>query len=214
MVDVSASPNRPADMVCPWCSAGITPETAVCPSCGAILNADDPPELPGVTAVDANATRGPATKPAPPARSRIMSWISGDYPDDGSLAADSQALAPPDPAVQREMLRLELEAEVANLQAENDALLSEAAMEGRVIEIPESIKPLLTGEALAEVETLAAENAELADAEGFEAIEEAQDAATGAADAEDTAAADDDAAEGEAAPSEADAAPSEDETPA
>ena len=110
-------------------------------------------EVPGVTAVDAAATRGPATKPTPPARSRIMSWISGDYPDDGTGPVDSQALAPPDPEVQREMLRLELEAEVANLQAENDALLSEAAMEGRVIDIPDSIKPLLTGEALTEVET-------------------------------------------------------------
>ncbi len=207
MVDTSAPTNRPADMVCPWCSAAITSETAVCPSCGAILNADEPVEVPGVTAVDANATRGPATKPTPPARSRIMSWISGDYPEDGSLSADSQALAPPDPEVQREMLRLELEAEVANLQAENDALLSEAAMEGRVIEIPDSIKPLLTGEALTEVETLAAENA----AEGFEAIEEAQEDAMVEADAAD-ASADGDAEDASAA--DDDAAPAEDDTPA
>jgi hypothetical protein len=205
MVDTSASPNRPADMVCPWCSAAITAETAVCPSCGAILNADEPVEVPGVTAVDAQATRGPATKPAPPARSRIMSWISGDYPDDGTAPADSQALAPPDLEVQREMLRLELEAEVANLQAENDALLSEAAMEGRVIDIPDSIKPLLTGEALTEVENAIDENtAEEAAAEG-----DARDDADAATDGDDAA------TEADDTPATEDDAPAtEDETPA
>jgi hypothetical protein len=137
-----------------------------------------------------------------------MSWISGDYPDDGSLAADSPALAPPDTAVQREMLRLELEAEVANLQAENDALLSEAAMEGRVIDIPESIKPLLTGEALTEVENAIDENAaEEAAAEGdAEAAEGEADAAEGDADA--TTEADD------ASAAEGGETTTEDETPA
>ncbi len=162
MVDASSPANRPADMVCPWCSAAITAETAICPSCGAILNADEEPDLPGVTAVDAAAAvrtaKSPAAKKTPASRNRIMSWISGDV-DDAGLGGESQALAPPDLEVQREMLRLQLEAEVANLQAENDALLSEAAMEGRVIEIPESIKPLLTGEALTEVENAVAENA-------------------------------------------------------
>ena len=51
-------------------------------------------------------------------------------------------IAPPDPEVQREILRLELEAEVANLQAEADALLSEAVVEGRVVEVPEGDPPL------------------------------------------------------------------------
>ena len=45
--------------------------------------------------------------------------------------ADTGALAPPDADVRREILRLELEAEVANLQAEADALRAEAAVEGR-----------------------------------------------------------------------------------
>ena len=68
--------------------------------------------------------------------------------------ADAQALAPPDPEVQREILRLELEAEVANLQAEADALLSEAVVEGRVVELPEDVQELATGEF--DAETLAA----------------------------------------------------------
>jgi hypothetical protein len=43
-------------------------------------------------------------------------------------------LALPDVEVRREILRLELEAEVANLQAEADALKADAAIEGRLPE--------------------------------------------------------------------------------
>ena len=46
------------------------------------------------------------------------------------------------PQVQREIRRLEYEAEVASLQAEADALLSEAVVEGRVVEVPDGIRPL------------------------------------------------------------------------
>ena len=46
------------------------------------------------------------------------------------------------PQVQREIRRLEYEAEVASLQAEADALLSEAVVEGRVGEVPDGIRPL------------------------------------------------------------------------
>ena len=73
-----------------------------------------------------------AKTPSPRPRNRIMSWISGEYPDEGGgVPAEAGALAPPDLAVRREILRLELEAEVANLQAEADALLAEAKVEGR-----------------------------------------------------------------------------------
>jgi hypothetical protein len=67
-------------------------------------------------------------------RSRLLSWISGEYPDEAPTAADAGALAPPDAEVRREMLRLALEAEVANLQAEADALIAEATLEGRAPE--------------------------------------------------------------------------------
>ena len=70
-------------------------------------------------------------------KSRLLSWISGDDGDDGLHQGRlRKALEPPDDAVKREMLRMELEAEVASLQAENDALLAEAAAEGRVVEVP------------------------------------------------------------------------------
>jgi hypothetical protein len=126
MVDPTLPTDRSADTVCPWCSASVTPETAICPSCAAILISDEERELPGVTAVDLAVLRGKKT----PARSRLLSWISGEYPDEGApVAADSQALAPPDPAVQREILRLEHEAKVANLQAEVASIQSEAVVD-------------------------------------------------------------------------------------
>jgi hypothetical protein len=117
--------------ICPWCSATYTGEPETCPSCGAVLAADPTtdPSLPGLTAIDTAAivrAKTPTVRP----RNRILSWISGDYPDEPGSAADAGALAPPDLAVRREILRLELEAEVANLQAEADALLAEATVEG------------------------------------------------------------------------------------
>lgn len=125
--------------ICPWCSAAVTAETVTCPSCAAVLISDEEQDLPGVTAIDAKILRG---EKAPPPRNRLLSWISGDYPDQTPSPADSQAVAPPDPAVQREIRRLEYEAEVASLQAEADAILSEAVVEGRVVEVPDGIRPL------------------------------------------------------------------------
>jgi hypothetical protein len=139
MVDPTLPTDRSADSVCPWCSTSVTPETATCPSCGAILISDEEPDLPGVTAVDLAVLRG---EKKPPGRSRLLSWISGEYPDDEAPAtvSDSEALAPPDPAVQREILRLEIQAELANLQAEADALRSEAAAEGRELPVEEPLE--------------------------------------------------------------------------
>jgi hypothetical protein len=117
--------------ICPWCSATYTGEPEHCPSCGAVLAADPTadPSLPGLTAIDTAAIVRAKT-PTPRSRNRILSWISGEYPDEVATAADAGALAPPDLAVRREILRLELEAEVANLQAEADALIAEATIEG------------------------------------------------------------------------------------
>jgi hypothetical protein len=117
--------------ICPWCSATYTGEPETCPSCGAVLAADPTtdPSLPGLTAIDTAAIVRAKT-PTVRSRNRILSWISGEYPDEPGTAADAGALAPPDLAVRREILRLELEAEVANLQAEADALLAEATVEG------------------------------------------------------------------------------------
>jgi hypothetical protein len=152
MADQTLSDDRPSESVCPWCSATLVANSPTCASCGAILEGEEDKDVPGLTAVDYAILRGDK-KPAP--RNRLLSWISGDYnPDVASSATEAQALAPPDPEVQREIIRLELEAEVANLQAEADSLLSEAVVEGRVAELPEDIQPLATGEF--DAETLAA----------------------------------------------------------
>ena len=117
--------------VCPWCSANYTGDPDTCPSCGAALAVDPAtdPALPGLTAIDAAAIVRAKTPVARP-RNRLLSWISGEYPDETPSATEAGALAPPDLDVRREMLRLELEAEVANLQAEADALFAEAGLEG------------------------------------------------------------------------------------
>jgi hypothetical protein len=139
MVDASSTGDRPETAVCPWCSAALTPDATVCPSCGANLVSDGEPNVPGVTAIDAASIV--RSKAAPQPRNRLLSWISGEYPNDVQSKAEAQAIAPPDLDVRREILRLELEAEVANLQAEADAIRSEAAAEGRTIELPEVAAP-------------------------------------------------------------------------
>ena len=139
MVDASPPVDRPAASVCPWCSTPLGPDAVTCPSCGAALTGDEEPHVPGVTAIDqksAAAKRRPTKSP-----SRLMAWIAGDTQDDIPSEAEAQAIAPPDLEVRREIMRLELEAEVANLQAETDAILAEAVAEGRAIEMPEDAPP-------------------------------------------------------------------------
>lgn len=131
MVDETLSGGGSAASVCPWCSAPVAGAPQICPSCGAALDGElADPSLPGVTAIDAAAIVR-AKMPTPRSRSRLLSWISGDYPEEANQVGDAAALAPPDLEVRREILRLELEAEVANLQAEADALRAEATVEGR-----------------------------------------------------------------------------------
>jgi hypothetical protein len=139
MADASSTGELPVSAVCPWCSAALLPDAVVCPSCGANLVADGDPNVPGVTAIDAASIV--RSKTSPPQRSRLLSWISGEYESDLPSKAEAQAIAPPDLDVRREILRLELEAQVANLQAEADAIRSEAVAEGRTLDLPEVDAP-------------------------------------------------------------------------
>jgi hypothetical protein len=114
---------------CPWCSAPLPAgEIETCPSCGAQLVPDTDAAVPGVTAIDPEAIVRAAHQPTPQRRNRLLSWISGEY-DAGEEPIAPGSVAPPDPAVRREMLRLVLEAEVANLQAEAGMVLAEAEVE-------------------------------------------------------------------------------------
>jgi hypothetical protein len=156
MADQTLSADRPSESVCPWCSATIVPGSPTCASCGASLESEEDRDVPGLTAVDMAILRGEKKEQPAPSRNRLLSWISGDYTVEPAplTPSQSQALAPPDPEVQREIIRLELEAEVANLQAEADSLLSEAVVDGRVSELPQDVQELATGEF--DAETLAA----------------------------------------------------------
>ncbi len=112
---------------CPWCSADVPdPAPEHCPSCGAALVAapGTDKDIRGITTLDPEAIAArpgrcrPATEPhrrSSPARSPSR-WIPSTNPE---------SLAPPDTAVRREMLRLQLEAERADQEAETVALKSD-----------------------------------------------------------------------------------------
>jgi hypothetical protein len=130
MVDEATTEASAPVPRCMWCSAVLPSESEItCPSCGATLIGDGDSQVPGVNAIDAAAILRGAHSPKPKQRSRLMSWISGEYDEDADKPAPPGSLAPPPPEVRREMLRLELEATVANLQAEADSIAAEAAME-------------------------------------------------------------------------------------
>jgi hypothetical protein len=130
--DVTTGASTPLPH-CMWCSAELLSDNEVtCPSCGATLIGEGESQVPGVTAIDAEAiVRGARAARAKP-RSRLMSWISGEYDDDSAKPAPPGSLSLPPPDVRREMLRLELEAQVANLQAEAGAIAAEAAVESGI----------------------------------------------------------------------------------
>jgi hypothetical protein len=121
----TAGPNH-----CPWCSAELPPEAVEnCPSCGATLVGESEAALPGVTAIDAEAIVRNARMPTAQRRSRILSWFGGEDTTPDEAPAPPGSLAPPPPDVRREILRLELEADIANLQAEADSIVADAALE-------------------------------------------------------------------------------------
>jgi hypothetical protein len=129
--DVTAGATTPAPH-CTWCSAELPSDhETICPSCGATLLGDGEKQVPGLTAIDAEAILRNARAAKAKPRSRLLSWISGDYEaDDAASRAAPGSLAPPPAAVRREMLRLELEAQVANAQAEVESMAADAAIEG------------------------------------------------------------------------------------
>ena len=200
MVDEAQPGGGSAASICPWCSTPYQGPAETCPSCGATIEGDTvDPSLPGLTAIDAAAIVRSKQQPTGRSRNRLLSWISGEYPDEAATPADAAALAPPDLEVRREMLRLELEAEVANLQAEADALRAEATVEGRA----EGATPedaAAAEQLVAEIDAIEAE---------LESVDEALESAPLTAEAEST-----DAAEPVDAAPDADAAPADAERPA
>jgi hypothetical protein len=117
--------------VCPWCSAEVPAGRHTCPACGANLVEAGESTVPGLTAIDPAAVlRNVRTTGAAPRRSRILSLITGEEPDDlGATTGSPAALAPPPPDVRREMLRMEIAAEISNLTAEADSIAADEAVD-------------------------------------------------------------------------------------
>jgi hypothetical protein len=112
---------------CPWCSAPLPdPAAERCPSCEAHLTASggEPSDIKGVTTLDTEAILRARSDVARP-RSRILSFITGEVVEEADVQASPDSLAPPPDEVRREMLRLQLEAERADLTAETVALKSD-----------------------------------------------------------------------------------------
>jgi hypothetical protein len=123
--DVPSPPPPDPGALCPWCSAPVaSPDDVTCRACGATLRGDAAIEIPGVTEIDAaHASR--AFAPRKVRRTFGSLFIGGDEGIPPPSEAELPALALPDAEVRREMLRLQLEAELADLNARAAALAAE-----------------------------------------------------------------------------------------
>jgi hypothetical protein len=116
---------------CPWCSALLTEATAEkCPSCGAQLShtSGAEPTLPGVTALDTDAILR-ARSDAGRSKGGILGFLTNRDLPEASGTESAESLNPPEDAVRREMLRLQIEAEQADLVAESVAIRSDVLAE-------------------------------------------------------------------------------------
>jgi hypothetical protein len=120
-------PTPDPALVCPWCSATLpSADVERCPACGAALKEPDA-AVPGVTQIDVNAIlKGRAPTPKPRG---IIGWLSGEYEAAAPDAPPPGTLEPPDEAVRREMLRLELAALEAEVLARQVEVVTEVATE-------------------------------------------------------------------------------------
>ena len=181
-------------LVCPWCSADLpSADLERCPSCGAALKEPDAAAVPGVTQIDVEAIlkgRAPTSKPR-----GIIGWLAGEYQAEGPDTPPPGTLEPPDEAVRREMLRLELAALEAEVLARQAEVVAEVATE--------------TGEPV-DLEDLGLGDA--AETDGGADVDEGTDADAGAADADAGAGDVVESTEAEAGASDADADSGDGET--
>jgi hypothetical protein len=178
-----------SDAVCPWCSAPLAvTDTDTCSSCGAKLHGEGDRPLPGLTAIDPLAVIEGVRPPQRP-RNRLVAWLTGaDIDEEAQPLASPGALAPPSPEVQREMLRLQMEAELAQLSAEVEALASDEAIAahdaGDEAQAMASVAAVLGADATTDAVNEAAEAAFGAEA----GAGDASDTTDASADAADTGA--------------------------
>jgi len=99
---------------CPWCSASVPVAAVTCPSCGASLRDAADGEIAGVTQVDPGAVLR-----AKRIKSRgIAAWLAGERETEDAPVGRVEPLSD---EVRREMLRLELAAIDAELDAKTAA---------------------------------------------------------------------------------------------
>lgn len=115
---------------CQWCSALLpAADLPVCPSCGATLTSTTGgEEIKGVTTLDPEAILRARSEVSRP-RSRLLSFITGEQLVELGGPGEAVSLAPPDDAVRMEMLRLEIEAERADLEAEAVSMKTDVVVE-------------------------------------------------------------------------------------
>ena len=101
---------------CPWCSATVPVEAATCPNCGATLRDAVDGDILGVTQVDIAATTRIARMAKP---GRLATWLGAESTADNAELEGH--LEEPSEEVRKEMLRLELAALDAELEAQRAA---------------------------------------------------------------------------------------------
>lgn len=118
----AAAPTAPASVAttpCPWCSAAVPESAPTCPSCGASLRDAVDGEILGVTQIDhAAVSRLARIRPG-----RLSTWLGAEPTADSTDLGGK--VEPPSKEVLEEMLRLEL----AAIDAEIEAKANRAAAE-------------------------------------------------------------------------------------
>jgi hypothetical protein len=104
---------------CPWCSAAVPASVATCTSCGAALRDAAEGDVLGVTQIDPSAvSRAARIKPG-----RLATWLGAESTAESTDLGGR--IEPPSKAVLEEMLRLE----IAAIDAEIEAKATRAAAE-------------------------------------------------------------------------------------
>lgn len=97
----------PSGDFCGWCGAGLpAPDLDTCPSCGAALKPPpDLPDIPGLTVAPVDI-RAVVRDVSP----EIRALVAPPVTDELAIPGTRPELGPPDPAIRRAMLEMELEA--------------------------------------------------------------------------------------------------------
>ena len=104
-----------ATETCPWCSSKVSASATKCPSCGASLKDAVEEEILGVTQIDPGAvSRASRIKPG-----RLATWLGAE--DTAPTTDLGGHVEPPSKEVREEMLRLELAAIDAEIEAKKQA---------------------------------------------------------------------------------------------